>query len=58
MEESISDIGILMKEYEHTGNLVNKWNRKAAMMPKYIDVLNPQEITFIKKYIVYKIKND
>lgn len=58
MEESISDIGILMKEYEHTGNLVNKWNRKAAMMPKYVDVLKPQEITFIKKYIVYKIKNN
>ena len=45
-----------MKEY--AGNLVNKWNRKAAMMPKYIDFLNTQEITFIKKYIVYKIKND
>lgn len=58
MEESISDISILMKEYKHTENLVNRWDKKSSRMPKYIDVLNPQEITFIKKYILYKIKNN
>jgi len=58
MERSISDISVLYKEYKHTENLINKWDRKSMRMPKYVDILSPQEISFLKKYIVYKIKNN
>ncbi len=52
-EESVMDISDLARRYEHTGKLMNKYQ---YVMPKFNEILTPEQARMTKTYVVYSIQ--
>ncbi len=52
-DESVSDINELSKRYEHTANLIKKYQ---YVMPKFNEILTNEEIHMVKIYTIYEMQ--
>jgi len=52
-DESVSDINELSKRYEHTTNLIKKYQ---YVMPKFNEILTNEEIHMVKIYTIYEMQ--